>query len=363
MWEVIIPEKYKVGHEAHFTQVTQKYLGFLAAGKMPRWEENNMIAKYYTIMQAYQLAHRQDASAANVRWDHQKGSQLSLILDGKPLWTYHYAAKDNVPYFHPVNLPGGPTLTNFAPKDHPWHRALWFCWKTINGVNYWEWAQPRKPGEKELDPHGVPAGWTRFAGNESVETGADGARIDMEIDYGTGDKTLLKERRRIVVSMPRADGSYTIDWHMTFTAQDEELLFDRTPPGKTAGGYAGLSYRAPDTIKDVRVIDSEGRSGMDTRGPTSRWLDASGVIDDKFGPTGIAIICHPKNERYPSQWHIWAREGGLYVNPSMIYGEPYKLAPGKSFNLSYRVVIHKGQANPRAIDKQSAEFDRTPINQ
>jgi predicted dehydrogenase len=54
-WEVLIPESYKVGHEAHFTQVTRKYLDFLAAGRMPAWEEPNMIAKYETIMQAYKM--------------------------------------------------------------------------------------------------------------------------------------------------------------------------------------------------------------------------------------------------------------------------------------------------------------------
>src|SRR5207249_1940723 len=54
-WEVLIPDRYKVGHEAHFTQVTRKYLEFLAAGHLPEWEEPNMIAKYYTIMQAYKM--------------------------------------------------------------------------------------------------------------------------------------------------------------------------------------------------------------------------------------------------------------------------------------------------------------------
>ena len=54
-WELVIPDKYKVGHEAHFTQVAEKYFQFLAAGKIPEWEEPNMIAKYETIMQAYQM--------------------------------------------------------------------------------------------------------------------------------------------------------------------------------------------------------------------------------------------------------------------------------------------------------------------
>ena len=55
-WEVIIPEKYKEGHEAHFGRVAQKYLDYLKAGKLPAWEVPNMIAKYYTTTQALELA-------------------------------------------------------------------------------------------------------------------------------------------------------------------------------------------------------------------------------------------------------------------------------------------------------------------
>jgi len=55
-WEVAIPEKYRVGHEAHFAQVTEKYLQYLVDGKLPDWEVPNMIAKYYTTTQALELA-------------------------------------------------------------------------------------------------------------------------------------------------------------------------------------------------------------------------------------------------------------------------------------------------------------------
>jgi predicted dehydrogenase len=58
VWEVTVPEKYSVGHEAHFSQVTEKYLRFLADGKMPDWEVPNMIAKYYTSTEAYRLSHK-----------------------------------------------------------------------------------------------------------------------------------------------------------------------------------------------------------------------------------------------------------------------------------------------------------------
>jgi len=50
--KVNIPGKYRVGHEEHFAQVTEKFLGFLKEGKMPDWEVPGMIVKYYTTTSA-----------------------------------------------------------------------------------------------------------------------------------------------------------------------------------------------------------------------------------------------------------------------------------------------------------------------
>jgi predicted dehydrogenase len=55
-WEIMIPEEYKLGHEAHFAQVTEKYLQYLKDGELPAWEVSNMITKYYLTMQAYQMS-------------------------------------------------------------------------------------------------------------------------------------------------------------------------------------------------------------------------------------------------------------------------------------------------------------------
>ena len=57
-WEVIIPEKYKEGHEAHFAKVTQNFLGYLKNGNMPEWEVPNMLAKYFTTTKALEIARR-----------------------------------------------------------------------------------------------------------------------------------------------------------------------------------------------------------------------------------------------------------------------------------------------------------------
>lgn len=55
-WEVVIPEKYKVGHEAHFGQVTEDFLGYIQGGPVPAWEVPDTLAKYRTIMEAWKLS-------------------------------------------------------------------------------------------------------------------------------------------------------------------------------------------------------------------------------------------------------------------------------------------------------------------
>lgn len=55
-WKVTVPASYDVGHEAHFAQVMEKFLGYLRAGRLPEWEVPGMLTKYATMMQAYTLS-------------------------------------------------------------------------------------------------------------------------------------------------------------------------------------------------------------------------------------------------------------------------------------------------------------------
>ena len=55
-WKILIPEVLKIGHEAHFGQVTDNFLKYYKDGKLPAWEVPNMITKYYITTQAYKKA-------------------------------------------------------------------------------------------------------------------------------------------------------------------------------------------------------------------------------------------------------------------------------------------------------------------
>src|SRR5690606_18158371 len=117
-------------------------------------------------------------------------------------------ANDNKPFFHPLRVPGGPSLTKLRPADHVWHYGLWFSWKYINDVNYWE--QNRETGRSD--------GTTTW-GQPHIRTFADGgAKITLRLDYvnpqGQADMT---ELRFVEISTVDENGSYTLDWSSTFT--------------------------------------------------------------------------------------------------------------------------------------------------
>jgi len=57
-WHVLIPDKHRIGHEAHFQLLTERYLQYLTDRKLPEWEVPNMLAKYYITTRALQIATR-----------------------------------------------------------------------------------------------------------------------------------------------------------------------------------------------------------------------------------------------------------------------------------------------------------------
>jgi len=55
---VIIPDRYRVGHEAHFAQVTNRFFEYLKdPGEFPAWENPAMLAKYVVGAKGVELSH------------------------------------------------------------------------------------------------------------------------------------------------------------------------------------------------------------------------------------------------------------------------------------------------------------------
>jgi hypothetical protein len=286
-------------------------------------------------------------------WQHTDSSQ-ALLNHGRIVWQLNFDKKEGKPYFHPVSLIDGTELTWLRPADHRWHRALWFSWKFINGVNYWE-EDPKtglSPGRTELVE--VKFWWHNdwLADIEVMRRSAD---IEMMLSYHRpGGPAVLTEKRLIAVSAPDKNGRYHIDWHSTFTAGEKDVLLSRTPiPGEQGGmgwgGYAGLSIRMAEAARGFQFVDSRGRKDKQIHGKKARWVDFSGELPNGK-EAGITILDHPENLWHPSPWYV--EKGMPYFSPAVLFNKSYKIEAKKSLTLWYRILIHPGRMDKEALERE-----------
>jgi hypothetical protein len=279
----------------------------------------------------------------------QTDSSLALLNRDKVVWQLNFDKKEGKPYFHPVGLIDGTELTLLRPADHRWHRALWFSWKFINGVNYWE----------EDPATGLSQGRTEVAEVKVVPHDDWSAHIVMTLRYHpAGKSTVLTEMRVITVSAPDVNGRYRIDWYGMFTAGEKDVLLSRTPipgeeGGKDWGGYAGLSVRMAKATLGWQFVDSQGRKDKQAHGKKARWVDFSGEISgDKAG--GITVFDHPDNLRRPSPWYV--EKGMPYFSPAVLFDKPYTIAARESLELWYRILIHPGRIDKELLEGEWKAF-------
>ncbi len=281
-----------------------------------------------------------------LQWQ-QTDSSIALLNRDRVVWQFNFGQDTRKPYFHPVALLDGTALTCLSPSDHPWHRSLWFSWKMLNGVNYWE----------EDPKTGLPDGRTEVVHVKVTPNKDNSAAIFMDLSYHTPDgPVILTERRSIAVSAPDSGGSYMIDWQGTFTAGNQDVLLQG---GTAGGGYAGMSARISQTTGDWKLIDSEGREDLpggftakNTHGQKARWMDFS-MVDAATGRAGgLAILQHPSSFRYPTYWHNVMDEKVPfgYFSPAPLWAEPFTLPAGQSLMLRYRILIHPGRKTKEQLD-------------
>jgi len=252
------------------------------------------------------------------------------------VWQFNYFP-DRRTFFHPVFSPDGTLLTAEAPKDHPWHLGLWFCWKYINGLNYWEYS-----GDSKL---AVSEGKTDLQ-QIRISTRRDGSGlIKLEIIYhpwDSADSVVMKETRTIRAAAPEADGSYSLDFEHKFTAVTD-LLLERTPPqtspgGVTWGGYAGLSVRFDQKLSDPNYFSSELDSMVS--GTRTGWV-AANLKNGKGKTVQMVILENISNTRYPTPWYCINRpaEKFWYYNAAILYHEGLKMKKGETLTLGYKVLV------------------------
>ena len=264
---------------------------------------------------------------------------VSMRVDGKLCWTYVPKSPEGKPYFHALNIPGTEAgLTAHRPADHNWHLGLWFSWKFINGVNFWE-----------PDSNGV----TRVVAQTVTPESDKSLSVAATLAYVAKGKEAVREQRAVRVTT-QPNGNYTIAWDSTFTAQGSEAVFSTTPSKKDAngiwatGGYAGLMWRFPDSPAFAFTFaNAAGQADVKTCGAVSDKMEIVATEAASGAKARITFRDHPENPRYPTPWFarhsLTAHKGrGYYlVGPSMIFHEPLTLAPGASARFRYTVTVER----------------------
>lgn len=258
---------------------------------------------------------------------------------------------DKKPHFHPLISPNGTVLTAESPRDHLWHMGLWFSWKFIDGLNYWEYSG---------DPtRHISEGMTEISSVkvDSIKNGV--YQIDLKIIYHPWerkDQPVMKEVQRIKISSPNDDNSYWIDYDLTFTAL-KDILLDRTPipgepNGQSWGGYSGMSVRLNTEFSNIRYF-SESRESV-SYGDRNRWVACE--FDNKKGSREQVILFDgPDNPRYPSPWYCINDPATpmYYFSPAILYKEPMRLKKDQVLHLNYRIYLPARLLNREEIENLS----------
>ena len=240
---------------------------------------------------------------------------VRLVRRGRTIWAFSTA--DGKPSVHPLSFPDGNAITASRDADHPWHRGLWFSWKYLNGVNFWE-----------TDAYGESEGEQRIAACD-IRTQGGGATVRMDVQWGPRNepsRVFLDERREIVFSEPDKDGVYEIRWKARFTAR-ETTVVERTPPrtladGRRRGGYAGLSLRLADFAKTFDC-ETDGRHSVSYRSPQSGQVVRLRIV------------------RAPETSFCYHWEDNRFTSLSPVFDEPLTLASGETLELEYIVSVDR----------------------
>jgi len=278
------------------------------------------------------------------------------------------------PAVHPLrHHTGTGVLTNYGPFDHTWHYGLWWSWKLINGVVFWENTELERQGGYAIDEH--------RAGEDR-----DGCVVIEQVarlrPHAEPDGAWMVERRRLSArpNVPGADeiaGGWALDWDLHWEALvDCELDVQPRLSEERWGGYMGLCYRAARSLAfDEFIFNSEQQQGGDfdmqqldsCHARPARWVAYGGKLDGLAtggaDVGGVALLAHEQNHDQPAPWYAWSagpnKDSFGFVGASFLQDRAMTLRRGQSLKLRYRVIPFAGRPASGAIEAAWQAFAKT----
>ncbi len=280
---------------------------------------------------------------------------LNFTVGGQPMFTYQMEPgplPEGVPlayahgaYLHPVFSPGGKLVTGDFPPDHRHQRGIFFAWtKTeFEGRHPDFWNMGKGDSGKLLAE-------VRFAALEKSWGGPESGGFVSKhrfIDHGgEAPKDMLHETwevtaRRIVASGRPVN---VIDLVSTQTCAGD------SPVKLPKYHYGGLGVRGQalwDPVQAVTMLTSNGDSREKGDATKAKWVHLGGEIDG--APTGLVVLMHPSNFRFPQPLRLNPKNPQLCVAPS-VDGD-WSIEPGQPYVSRYRIAVFDGAPDVAWIEK------------
>jgi len=275
---------------------------------------------------------------------------IELLENGKPVFFYQrktrlLAGQYNCNnYLHPLYSLAGDTLTEESPKDHPYHRGI-----------FWAWHQ------HFIDNKSIGEGWIL----ESVYQ--DIVNVQKELKNGTAQfdlsllwksslyqngKPYIEEKTKIIV-YPKEPNVRKIDFEISLKALVPGVQIGGSDDEK---GYGGFCPRVK--LPDGLIFSSTDGpvKPQNTQINAGPWMDLSGAYGRNGEISGITILCHPSTPNYPAPWIL--RQKASMQNVVFPGRERINVSMEKPIVLRYRLIIHNGNAGSVDLPKQQAEYSK-----
>lgn len=256
-------------------------------------------------------------------------------------------------FIHPLWSPEGKVLTTVQPRDHYHHYGIWNPWTHTefrgDTIDFWNLSQRQ--------------GTVRFAGFTSTESGPvyGGFRARQEhVAYPYGeDKTVALNEVWDVRVFNLRDGV----WLWDFTTELNCATTD--PVTLLEYRYAGFGFRATEqwTNQNSSVLTSEGNTRKNADGTTAKWCIMKGETDGS--DAGILFMSYPANYNFPEPLRIWPENanggrGDMFFNFAPTKNMDWKLEPGKTYVLRYRMLVFDGDLSAEQAEQTWQAFAHPP---
>ena len=260
-------------------------------------------------------------------------------IEDEPFWQHNS-------HIHPVYNPQGDILTDDFPSDHLHQRGIFFAWTkaSYKGKSLDFWNLKKKKGaviHKEI---------TRMEnGNVIGQFDVIHHHVDNSVE---GEPVpVLKESWRVRV--------YAISEYYLFDIESVQNCAEDKPLMLPEYKYGGMAVRGAGEWLDESksgFLTSEGKTREDGNHTRARWVDIHGLIGKR--ETGITVMCHPDNFRFPQPVRIHPEKPYFCYAP-MVTGD-FSIEPGKEYVSKYRYYVHTGKLNPVAAERLWQDYASPP---